>query len=166
VRVTIDAYQPGDEERMKQIAVRAFSRFTRYALDFMLPPEKVKELFYDEAAEYARRAQQGEEGFAVFAARRSRLLVGYIVLRIDKDRSEHFGMKWGEITSLAVDPDYHHQGIGSALISRAMQWFTQQGCDYADVLTDQNNIAAIRAYEAAGFRVIYSALTLSQKLSD
>ncbi len=166
VTITIDEYKPGDEERMMDIAARAFSRLTRYALDFMLPPEKVEKFLRDEARDYARRAEQGVEGFAVFVARRQQRVVGYIVVGLDHTRSQEFGMTWGIIISLAVDSDYHHQGIGTALIKRAMQWFREQGCEYLEVLTDQNNIAAIRAYEGAGFRVIYSGLTLSQKLSD
>ena len=54
--------------------------------------------------------------------------------------------------------------IGTKLIQRAMQWFREQRCEYIEVPTDQNNIAAIRAYEAAGFRVIYCGMILSQKL--
>lgn len=164
--VTIDHYQPGDEERMKEIAARAFSRFTREGLDFMLPRDKVIQTFREEAEDCARRAKEQPEGFAVLVARRDGTVMGYVVVAVNQHRSQHFGMKWGEIASLAVDPDYHHQGIGSALIKRAMQWFREQSCEYLEVLTDQNNIAAIRAYEAAGFRVIYSGLTLSQKLSD
>ena len=164
--VIIDPYQSGDEGRMKDIAARAFSRFTREGLDFMLPREKVAEACREEAQSYARRAQQQPEGFAVFVARRDGQVVGHIVVVVDQGRSQRFEMKWGVLRSLAVDPDYHHQGIGTALIRQAMEWFREQECEYVEVSTDQNNIAAIRAYEAAGFRVIYSGLTLSQKLSD
>ncbi len=52
----------------------------------------------------------------------------------------------------------------TALVARAMQWFRDQGCEYVEVGTDQNNIAAIRTYEGAGFRTIYCSLTLSQRL--
>lgn len=163
---TIEKCEAGDEPRMSEIAARAFSRFTRYALDFMLPPDKVENFLRDEALDFARRAQQEAEGFAIFVARRHKLVVGYIVLGIDQFRSEHFGLTWGIIISLAVDPDYHHQGIGKALIQRGKEWFAQQRCEYLEVLTDLTNVAAIRAYEGAGFRAIYSSITLSQKLSD
>ena len=163
--VTIDPYQPGDEERMKDIAACAFLRFTREGLDFMLPREKVAQSFREEAQSYALRTQEHPEGFVVFVARRDGEVTGHIVLVVNQGRSQQFSMKWGVLASLAVDPDFHHQGIGSALIRRAMQWFREQECEYVEVSTDQNNIAAIRAYEAAGFRAIYSGLTLSQKLS-
>ncbi len=166
MNVIIDRYRSGDEERMKEIAPRAFSRFTRYGLDFMLPRDKVAESFRDEAEDIARRAKEQADGYGVFVARRDDEVVGHVAVHVDQGHSERFGMKWGVLGSLAVDPDYHHQGIGSALIRRAMQWFREQNCQYVEVATDQNNIAAIRAYEAAGFRTIYSGLTLSQKLSD
>jgi len=166
MNVIIDRYQSGDEERMKEIAPRAFSRFTRYGLDFMLPRDKVAQGCRDEAEDIARRAKEQADGYGVFVARRDGKVLGYIAVHVDQGRSQCFGIKWGVLGSLAVDPDYHHQGIGSALIKRAMQWFREQGCEYVEVSTDQNNIAAIRAYEAAGFRAIYSGLTLSQKLSD
>ncbi len=164
--ITIDNYRPGDEERMKDIAARAFSRFTREGLDFMLPRDKVEDAFREEVQSYTRRAQEQTEGLGVFVARRDGQVVGHIALVVNQGRSQQFGMKWGILASLVVDPDYHHQGIGTALIKRAMEWFREQRCEYVEVSTDQNNIAAIRAYEAAGFRVIYSGLTLSQKLSD
>ena len=163
--ITIDNYRRGDEERMSDIAARAFSQFTRYGLDFMLPKDKVEQFFRVEALDYARRARARDQSFAVFVARRQKLVVGYIVVGIDPIRSQHFEMTWGLIISLAVDPEYHHQGTGTALIRWAKQWFRDQNCDYVEVLTDQNNIAAIRAYEGAGFRAIYSSITLSQKLN-
>ncbi len=166
MEVSIDDYRSGDEERMEEIAPRAFSRFTRYGLDFMLPRDKVAQGFRDEAEDIARRAKERADGYGVFVARHDGQVVGYVAVHIDQGRSQRFGMKWGVLGSLAVDPDYHHQGIGSALIKRAMQWFRGQNCQYVEVATDQNNIAAIRAYEAAGFRAIYSGLILSQKLSD
>ena len=163
-QIIVDEYRPGDEERMAEIAPRAFSVFTRLALDYTLPRDKVAEAQREEALGYANRARAGEEGFAVFTARLNGLLIGYIAVGINRERTRRFGMKWGVIISLAVDPDYHHRGAGKALVARAVEWFKEQGCRYAEVSTDQNNIAAIRTYEGAGFRTIYSGVTLSQLL--
>jgi len=73
-------------------------------------------------------------------------------------------MKSKIIISLAVDPPCHGRGIGSALIASSLDWMREKGVKYAEVLTDQNNIAAIRAYEKNNFRVIYSSIVLSQYL--
>lgn len=158
----IDCYRPGDEEWMVHIAPRAFGVWARFGIDYSLPRDRVDELYRQEAAGYAERAARGEPGFSLFVARQKGRVVGYIAIGVNQHRSEWFGFKWGSIISLAVDPDFHHRGIGKALVARAMQWFRDQGCRYVEVSTDQNNIAAIRTYEGAGFRVIYSGLTLSQ----
>ena len=162
--VEIDDYQPGEETQMAQIYPRAFGRFARHGIDYTLPRERVERHYRDEAFDCVRRATQRPDDVGLFIARREGQVVGYIAVYIDRKRSEQFQMRWGVLGSVAVDPDFHHQGIGTKLIARAMQWFREQGCEYIEVSTDQNNIAAIRAYEAAGFRVIYCGMVLSQKL--
>lgn len=162
--VSIGEYQPGDEERMAAIAPRAFGVWARYGIDYTLPRDKVEDEYRHEALHYAAQVREGRPEIAIFTAKLDGFLVGYIVVRLDEYRTQRFGMKWGNLQSLAVDPDYHHRGIGKALVARAMQWFRDQGCEYIEVVTDQNNIAAIRTYEGAGFRTIYCSLTLSQRL--
>ncbi len=111
-----------------------------------------------------KRVSGREKGFGVLVAEEDEDVVGYIVVAIDKVKSEIFGFSWGHIISLAVDPDYHARGIGSSLIAAGLDWLKEKGVKYAEVLTDQNNIAAIRAYEKNDFRVIYSSIVLSQYL--
>ncbi|MCK4323666.1 MAG: GNAT family N-acetyltransferase [Armatimonadetes bacterium] len=162
--VEIDDYRAGDEVRMAEIAARAFARFARHGIDYTLPRELVDEYYSDEVLDYASRCADGEKDLQAFVARRGGEVLGHVVVRINHGDSQQFQRRWGVIQSLAVDPDYHHQGIGTKLIEAAMRWFRDQLCEYVEVGTDQNNIAAIRLYEAAGFRVIYSGLTLSQRL--
>jgi len=162
--IVIAEYECGDEERMAAIAPRAFGVWARYGIDYSLPRDKVEEEYRQEALGYAAQVRQGRPDISIFTAKLDGFLIGYIVVRLDEYRTRRFGLKWGNLQSLAVDPDYHHRGIGKALIARAMQWFRDQGCEYVEVTTDQNNIAAIRAYEGAGFRTIYCSLTLSQYL--
>jgi len=164
VNVEINEYQSGDEARMAEIAARAFARFARHGIDYTLPRDLVADYYSDEAREFARRCREGDPDLQVFVARRDGQVVGHVAVAIDRKRSQQFRMRWGVICSLAVDPDSHHQGIGTRLVEAAMQWFRDQRCAYVEVHTDQNNIAAIRLYEAAGFRVIHCGLTLSQKL--
>ncbi|MBC7288342.1 MAG: GNAT family N-acetyltransferase, partial [Armatimonadetes bacterium] len=163
MELVVEPYAPGDEKRMMEIAPRAFEVWARYGIDYSLPRERVDEAYRLEAQGYADRARRGDEGFAVFTAKREGLLIGYIVVCVDPHRSQLFGLRWGVIVSLAVDPDFHHQGTGKALVRRAMEWFREQGCEYLEVTTDLNNVAAIRTYEGAGFRAIYASITLSQQ---
>jgi len=162
--VEIDEYQAGDEVRMAEIAARAFARFARHGIDYTLPRNLVEKYYRDEALDFARRCADDEEGLQVFVARCGDQVVGHVVVGVDQERSRQFARQWGEIRSLAVDPDCHHQGIGTKLVDAAMQWFRNQRCEYVEVGTDQNNIAAIRLYEVAGFRVIYCGMTLTQEL--
>ena len=159
-------FQRGDEGRMKEIAPRAFGVWTRLALDKTLPRDRTAKYFLNEVSWYIKRARRGEESFGILVAEEDGDVVGYIVVGIDREKSEIFGFLWGHIISLAVDPDWHARGIGSALISSGLEWLKKRGVEYAEVLTDQNNIAAIRAYEKNNFRVIYSSLVLSQYLQQ
>jgi len=166
VSVEIDDYRAGDEVRMGEIAARAFARFARHGIDYTLPRDLVAEYYSDEVLDYASRCADGEKDLQVFVARRGGEVLGHVVVRINHGDSQQFRMRWGVIQSLAVEPDCHHQGIGTKLVDAAMQWFRDEHCEYVEVYTDQNNIAAIRLYEAAGFRVIHCGLTLSQRLKQ
>jgi len=162
--VNIREFKQGDENRMEEIAPQAFGVWTRLALDKTLPKEGTENYLRTEVNWYIRRVRNREKGFGILVADEDENVVGYIVVSVDKVRSEIFGFSWGQITSLAVDPHDHGRGIGSALIAAGLDWLRSKGVKHAEVLTDQNNIAAIRAYEKNGFRVIYSSIILSQYL--
>jgi ribosomal protein S18 acetylase RimI-like enzyme len=157
-------FRKGDERRMKEIAPRAFGVWTRLALDKTLPKGKTEEYLRRETGWYITRVRRKEKDFGILVAEEDGDVVGYIVVGVDNTRSEIFGFSWGHIISLAVDPPCHGRGIGSALIASGLDWLKKKGVKYAEVLTDQNNIAAIRAYEKNNFRVIYSSIVLSQYL--
>jgi ribosomal protein S18 acetylase RimI-like enzyme len=157
-------FQEDDEGRMKEIAPRAFGVWTRLALDKTLPKEGTEEYLRREVTWYTNRVRRKEGTIGILVAEEDGGVVGYIVVGIDRTKSDIFGFLWGAIISLAVDPDCHGRGIGSALIASGLDWLNKKGAKYVEVLTDQNNIAAIRAYENNGFRVIYSSIVLSQHL--
>lgn len=162
--VVITPYQAGDEARMVEIAPKAFGVWARYGIDRTLPRDKVDKLYRDEAGTYARRAHEREADFAVLVARDGPHVVGYIVVGVDAGLSQLFELRWGRIISLAVDPPRQGERIGPKLVEAGMTWLRDAGCRHVEVWTDQNNIAAIRTYESAGFRVIYSGVALSQFL--
>lgn len=162
--VSITPYRSGDDVSMVVIAPQAFGVWARYGIDRTLPREKVEQLYRNEALSYARRAEKQEADFAVLVAREGADLIGYIVVGIDAGLSGLFGFRWGRIISLAVDPPRHGEGIGPKLVEAGLRWLRDAGCRHVEVWTDLNNIAAIRTYESAGFRVIYSGVALSQFL--
>ncbi len=165
-RVRIRNYEEGDSDGMRRLAPRAFMGLglARYAIDHELDRDRVSDYYSREAEGYACRVEGGEEMIQVLVAEDSGVMVGYVVVAQDKANSEQFGLAWGRIVSLAVDPDHQGRGIGKSLVRRGLSWLEQQGVSYVEVLTDQNNVAAQRAYEANGFRAIYSSITFSRRL--
>jgi ribosomal protein S18 acetylase RimI-like enzyme len=155
----------GDEDSLLNIAPKAFSVWTRLALDKTLPKDKNEDFFKREVSWYMELVKRDEKNIGIIVAEEENKVVGYIVVGMDNGRSQIYGFLWGHIVSLAVDPEYHGHGVGSELISAGLKWLKDKGVTYAEVLTDQNNIAAIRAYEKNNFRVIYSSIVLSQYLA-
>ncbi len=162
--VKIRRFKKGDEERLKEIAPKAFSVYARFGIDRTLPSEKTKILYEKEVERYIEKVKRKETQINLLVAEEKGKVLGYIVVGIDSYLSKLYGFKWGRIISLAVDPPYHGRGIGPLLVSEGLKWLKKKKVKYVEVGTDQNNIAAIRTYEKNGFRVIYSGITLSQWL--
>lgn len=57
----------------------------------------------------------------------------------------------GYIQRLAVRPELHRRGIGSALVVDALRWLRRHGCSIALVNTQEVNTGALRLYESLGF---------------
>lgn len=57
----------------------------------------------------------------------------------------------GYIAMLAVDKKYRKQGIGSALVQRAIDGMIAMGCDEIMLETEVTNKGALRLYENLGF---------------
>lgn len=67
----------------------------------------------------------------------------------------------GSIQNLGIVPEHRGQGIGSALLKRAMEGFTKAGLDQAYLEVTAQNEAAIRLYLRLGFRIsktVYKAV--------
>ena len=160
----IRKFKKEDSKRLKEIAPKAFMVYARFGIDKTLPRNKTRENYRKEVEGYIERFINKEKDFTILVAEKDKKVVGYIVLKINQRLTEIYGFKWGTIVSLAVDPPCQGKGIGPALVSAGIKWMKKNGVKYAEVGTDQNNIAAIRTYEKNGFRVIYSGITLSQWL--
>lgn len=55
------------------------------------------------------------------------------------------------VQRLAVDPQHHGRGIGSALVVDALRWAARHRCEAVLVNTQQHNAAALGLYEHLGF---------------
>lgn len=59
----------------------------------------------------------------------------------------------GEIYVIAVDPDYHGQGLGKAMTLAGLEWLTDAGLSTAMLYVESDNVAAVKTYEKIGFSV-------------
>jgi len=94
----------------------------------------------------------------VFVAEMGSTVVGYITTHIDHET------KIGTIPNLAVLPAHQQQGIGRALVDRALASFREQGMELARIETLESNAKGQQFYPSYGFvevaRQIHYALSL------
>lgn len=57
----------------------------------------------------------------------------------------------GYLQRLAVDPDHHHRGIGTALVSDGLRWVRRHRAAIMLVNTQETNLGAQSLYERLGF---------------
>lgn len=77
--------------------------------------------------------------------------VGIVRAALREDR--HLGTRGGVLQWLAVAAGARGQGVATALIQRATEWFDAHGVS-AELFVTAVNATAVRAYERAGFRVV------------
>ncbi len=58
----------------------------------------------------------------------------------------------GAIQNLGVHPDFRDQGLGRALLTRALAGFRSVGCSLAQLEVTVQNASAVRLYEKMGFK--------------
>lgn len=82
-------------------------------------------------------------------------IVGYVMTRIEKGFSA-FGFKWvtkAHIISLAVLPQYRKQGIGSALMRKALEGAKEYGATESYLEVRVTNVEAINLYKRLSYEV-------------
>lgn len=97
---------------------------------------------------------------AVLVARNEGNVVGFIALRIDRLAESVLGARTGTIILVATSVSARRMGVATSLSRAALQWFTAQGCVYAEVGTQLANLRAARLYQSAGFRLAQASVTL------
>jgi len=153
-----------DMPQLKEIASTAFKHH-RYWLDKKLNQDSVKEYYTRDLENLVNAAIEPSQKNEFIVAAEGEKIVGYIALRIDDLLTSTFGFKWGVIASFALREEYREKGLGSKMLKKALEWFECKAVSRVDVWTDAENISAIQCYEKAGFRTIYSGLTLTLNLN-
>ena len=77
-------------------------------------------------------------------------LAGFVVGWLDRARSV------GQVEPLGVHPEFARKGIGAALLGELLARFRDLGATVAQVEAERGNLAAIRAYQRAGFRAAHT----------
>jgi len=72
----------------------------------------------------------------------------------------------GYLQRLAVHPDLHGRGLGTALIGDSLDWCARRGCTSVLVNTQEINQRALSLYEHLGFRHEPSGLAVLERRLD
>jgi L-amino acid N-acyltransferase YncA len=90
--------------------------------------------------------------YPYLVAEHARVIVGYAYAGPYRDRPAY---KWCVEDSIYIAPEFHRQGIGSALLARLVN--DSQGLGFRQmlgVIGDSANTASIAVHAAAGFRLV------------
>lgn len=147
----IEAYRPEQKSEIIELSLRAWEPvFTglRPAV-----PAYAYEAFYP-LGWSVRQAQEVEEvldqeGATIWVAiDPANRVIGWVGLLF------HAAVQLGEVRIMAVDPSYHRQGVGKALLETAERVMRDQGLKVSLVETglDPGHAPARKTYESAGYR--------------
>src|SRR5918998_835187 len=149
MRPLIRSFDDRDAEAVVELSLRAWTPVFA-SLERVLGSEIFERLHPD------WREGQGRAVEEVLAANKGRVwvaevgasVVGFVAVEL-----HHPERSMGEISMLAVDPDYQGGGIGSALTEFALDRLKGAGMTVATVETggDPGHAAARRTYEKAGY---------------
>lgn len=96
----------------------------------------------------------------VFVAEVGGRVVGYITTRVDRTA------KVGRIPNFAVLPGQQKQGLGRALMDRAMAHFKSAGMEYVRIETLEQNAVGRHFYPKMGFKEVARQIHYFKRLED
>ncbi len=97
-------------------------------------------------------------GFRLYE--RAGRLAGFCWTKIDRAADPVLG----EIYVIAVDPDFHGQGLGRELTLAGLDSISERGVSNATLYVDADNAAAVSLYNRLGFRIHRTRLAFSADL--
>ena len=138
--IKIGTFKEEDVEGLKKIASSSYHE-TRFYNDPKFDDKKCDE-FYETWIENSCR------GYAdnVFVSRQDSKTMGYVTCHKKEDR--------GVIGLIGVAKEDRGHGVGKALISAAIKYFSVDGLTNIRAVTQGNNNQAIRFYENCGFKLL------------
>jgi ribosomal protein S18 acetylase RimI-like enzyme len=100
-------------------------------------------MFTELYTQWMRNSTNRKIADAVLVVLEADLLTGFVTVKKESDI--------GSIGLIAVDEKRRGNGIGTALVQAAHDWFASCGCKIAKVTTQENNKAARSLYEGFGY---------------
>lgn len=135
-----DTATSADLSRLRELALQS-AQFSRFRVDPAMPPDAWIRLY----ERWADNSLTGAMADAVLVERVAGDIAGMLTVRCCDGE--------GIIGLFAVDEAARGRGIGRSLLARGLAWFAEQGCRKASVVTQGDNLAALRVYERAGYRI-------------
>ena len=140
--IEVRCFEVDDLDPMLALAARAFGN-SRFFRDPWLPKTKAEALYQ----EWFRKSCSGELADMVLVASKAGAPIGFVTGRTIPQTRE------GQIGLLAVRSDAKGSRAGTILVREVLQDLHSRGAASFRVVTQGQNVAAIRLYERCGFRV-------------
>ncbi len=138
-----------DIEKLAEISYKAFSRkedwLDRFHADPFFSKEK-SDLLY---REWLLNSFKGLAD-AVLCAYVDGEPVGFITLKIEKEKSSYFGENYGIVPLNAVSLSHRRKGIYRDLVIAGCNWFAEKGIKYVSVRTQASTIAVQKVWHRLG----------------
>lgn len=147
---------PGAADARAQLAVRTF---TPADADAFLSVNNRAFSWHPEQGNMTREGLQTRLDETWFDARgfllheRDGRLAGFCWTKVHTAKPDLGDPPMGEIYAIAIDPDFHGQGLGKPMTLAGLDWLAQQGLRVGMLYVESDNHAAVRTYERIGFTV-------------
>jgi len=141
--------QGGDTQMNSNFTITDYSPKYRISIRKILTKIGWAEQYVSSAEENMQNLSQGKENFGVYLAVENEEAVGFLYV-------EHYAWnQLSQIQGLAVDPDFHRQGIASVLVAHAEEFAKSKHARGIYVDTPTNNTRGRKFYEAVGYQFGY-----------
>jgi RimJ/RimL family protein N-acetyltransferase len=130
-----------DLEVLRPLSRRSH-RITRFYADPHLPEKRCDDLY----ERWVEAAFEGRDDVVLVAEEQGAVL-GYHSFRIEHDGGRAIGIP----SLMSIVEEARGRGIARALVSRAQQWFSEQGALESRAVIQGHNIASMRLFQGCGY---------------
>lgn len=139
-----------DITQLRKIAGEAFL-LNRFYWDPIIPKEKVPMIY----EQWIENSVLGKAADGVLVSQAQGQITGFVTLE-----------KKGHIPLLAVSADFQGKGLARQLLNAAFNKFKSWQVEQVTIATTMLNVAALRTYSSAGFKIVGSRLTFRWASED